>query len=284
MSDNGKFSLVDFSAFAKPVEVLVQAITSAVGIWYEPHQMKRIARAKGEVSLIEFANQQKLSALESRAVNRIVVQESRAQNNIESIASQSLPLVKEDAHPEQLKSDWLSNFFDKAKHISDEQMQSAWAKVLAGEANTPGSFSRRAVNLLAEIDGADAFLFDTLCRFRVSFPEEYVIVSEVRNEIYNRHGINFASLTHLENLGLIAFSSLSSFLIQPDQNKLTAQYCDHKLDLTLFAMPIPELSVGRVMLSGPGSEIASLCVREEIPGFYEHLKHIWSAHLAHTDI
>jgi hypothetical protein len=49
-----------------------------------------------------------------------------------------LPELTEAATPEKLEDDWITNFFDKCRLISDEEMQTLWSKVLAGEANAPG--------------------------------------------------------------------------------------------------------------------------------------------------
>ena len=44
-------------------------------------------------------------------------------------------------------------------------MQILWARVLAGEANAPGTYSKRTVNLLSDFDKSDAELFTKLCGF-----------------------------------------------------------------------------------------------------------------------
>ena len=36
--------------------------------------------------------------------------------------------------------DWFVRFFEASGNISNEQMQELWARVLAGEVNTPGTF------------------------------------------------------------------------------------------------------------------------------------------------
>ncbi len=51
--------------------------------------------------------------------------------------------------------------------ISDEQMQALWAKILAGEANGPGRFSKKTVNIVASLDKSDAEAFTTLCGFAI---------------------------------------------------------------------------------------------------------------------
>lgn len=76
-----------------------------------------------------------------------------------------MPGIDEKAQPEKIEDDWITNYFDKCRLVSDEQMQNLWSKVLTGEANSPGKFSKRTVNLLASLDKTDAELFQKICSF-----------------------------------------------------------------------------------------------------------------------
>jgi predicted DNA binding CopG/RHH family protein len=55
----------------------------------------------------------------------------------------------------------------RARRVSDEDMQSVWAKILAEEAKKPGSFSKRTVAFVETLDKDEANLFNELCRFVV---------------------------------------------------------------------------------------------------------------------
>ncbi len=78
--------------------------------------------------------------------------------------------------------------------ISDDEMQTLWAKVLAGEANSPGTYSKRTVNLLSDLDKKDALLFQSLCRFGWFIGNFTPLVFDPQAEIYNKAGINFAMI------------------------------------------------------------------------------------------
>ena|ERR1700733_2796119 len=106
-----------------------------------------------------------------------------------------------------------ANFRDKCRMVSDEQMQSVWSRVLSGEVNAPGSFSRRTVNLLNDLDKTDCELFTKLCCFCWSFGKSgkerrgsaFPYVVDYDLPIYQKRGIHFSALTHLESIGLINF-------------------------------------------------------------------------------
>ena len=54
-------------------------------------------------------------------------------------------------------------FFDKAKYVSDELLQTIFAKILANEINNPGSISPRALNTLSCLSSAQLKGFKFLC-------------------------------------------------------------------------------------------------------------------------
>jgi hypothetical protein len=57
----------------------------------------------------------------------------------------------------------LTYFFERSRLVSDSEMQSLWGKLLAGEANSPGSFARRTVDSVSSLEKTDAQLFTNLC-------------------------------------------------------------------------------------------------------------------------
>lgn len=85
-------------------------------------------------------------------MRRFVDEEALRQQNMEKITEKALPLLNEGSDPSAMEDDWVTNFFDKSRIISDEEMQSLWSSVLAGEANAPGTYSKRTVNFLSDLD------------------------------------------------------------------------------------------------------------------------------------
>ena len=64
-----------------------------------------------------------------------------------------------------MEDDWIASLFDKSRVVSDSEMQVLWARILAGEANVPGSYSMKTINILSSIDKTDAKAFAKLCAF-----------------------------------------------------------------------------------------------------------------------
>ena len=144
--------------------------------------------------------------------------------NLANTLSKALPMLDEGADPSLVSDDWIANWRDKARVVSDEDMILLWAQLLVSEANSPGSKSRKAVNVLADLEPEDAKLFRALCNFRLSelrnlpitFPgapppprsrfntapnPPLLVVVDPRNELYSAKGVDFASLGPFRKLG-----------------------------------------------------------------------------------
>ena len=130
---------------------------------------------------------------------------------MEDITAKALPQLNENAKPDSMENDWIVNFFDKSRIVSDNEMQDLWSRVLAGEANSPGTYSKRTVNFLSDLEKAEAGLFTKLCGFGWQIGNIVPLVFDAQAEIYNRCGINFSSLSHLDSIGLVQFDSLAGF-------------------------------------------------------------------------
>ena len=117
----------------------------------EPRRIKKLAQAKAVASRIVAESEIEIADLHRRAKHRRAIEDARQQANIESIVLGSIADVSTDARAESMNEDWIANFLDKCRITSDEQMQLLWSRILAGEANSPGSYSKRTVNLVRNL-------------------------------------------------------------------------------------------------------------------------------------
>lgn len=279
MSDDNSTSLVNLGEISKPANTLIEKVSSAIGGIFEPWQIKRIAKAEAEAGLIKAKSEIEITDLHRRAMHRFVEEEANRQENMEEITRKSIPHLAEESNPEKMEDDWVTNFFDKSRIVSDEEMQGIWAQVLAGEANTPGSFSKRTVNLLGDLDKRDAELFSTLCRFGWIIGNFTPLVFDTQERIYNDLGINFGSLSHLDSLGLIQFSGVSGFKRQQLPKNFTVFYCGQPLTLTMSEEADNTISIGKVLLTQAGQELTRVVKAPGVDGFYDYVKEKWKAHI-----
>lgn len=215
--------------------------------------------------------------------------------NLAKILQKAALQLNEGATPARITDDWIANFKDKARTCSDEQMAELWAQLLAGEANDPGSYSRKAVNILADLQKEDAELFSTISRYRlISFnpfanllvegspaaplsrfntPREYPMlgIMDIQHQIYTDNDINFQALVHLAGLGLINLQP-TGIQISPK----AAYRCGGRILVLLGENPIP---LGIAQYTTAGAQLSQLCSPLETPnGFPEYLADFWQSH------
>ena len=155
-------------------------------------------------------------------------------------------------------------------------MQQLWARVLAGEANAPGTFSKRTVNLLADLDRSDAELFVRLCGFGWMIGDVVPLVFDVQADVYNKHGIHFKSLAYLESLGLVQFNNLAGFSHLRLPKAVTVFYYGQPTNLTFPTDQDNELQLGKVLLTRAGQQLAPVCESTPIEGYYEYIYDRWA--------
>ena len=274
MSDNALINLGDLS---RPATVFLEKISAAVGGVFKPYQIVRVAKAEAAANRIRAESGIEVTDIHRRALRRFLEEEAKKQSNIEGITQQALPLLEENSHPEKVQDDWITNFFDKCRIVSDGDMQRLWARVLAGEANAPGAFSRRTVNLMADLDKADAELFMRLCGFCWLIGNAVPLVFNHQGDIYNRHWIHFSSMSHLESLGLIQFDGLTTFRTLRLPKKFPVVYYGRPVELTLPKATDNVLELGHVLLTQAGQELVPVCGSTPVEGFFGFVYDQWAA-------
>ena len=178
-------SLIDLGNLSKPATVLIEKVSDAVGGIAKPWQIRRVARAEADAEFIRTQTKIEISEIEQRALERLVREEGMKQENIERITAQAIPLLTADAKPEEIETDWVTHVFDKCRLVSDAEMQSVWARILAEEANQPRTFSKRTIDLVASLDKVDAELFTSFCTFVWMFGG---VPRAVQRSIHDAHG------------------------------------------------------------------------------------------------
>lgn len=105
----------------------------------------------GDTSLsIDTTNTEQLI---QRSNYRLQYQQARKEHNIESVIGKTV-LELEDKTVEStddVDEDWLNRFFNIVEDVSDEQLQSLWSRILAGEILQPHSYSLRLLEFLRNI-------------------------------------------------------------------------------------------------------------------------------------
>ena len=271
--------VVDVGTLTKPATVLIEKISDAIGGIAEPRQIVRVAKAEAEADLIRAKSEIEIADLQFRAATRFVEEETRRQLNMENIVRKALPRLTDDAEPEKMEDDWITNFFEKSRIVSSEEMQELWSRVLAGEANNSGSFSRKTINILHDVDRQAAQLFRAVCGFFWNIAGEgpqalvYDLPDDSR-EIYRASGISLPTLLDLQSLGLLSLEPRG--VVQTRLPPIfRASYFGSSIEVTLQTSARGQFNVGEVFLTASGRQFASICDAQPVDGFFEFVRARW---------
>ncbi len=271
------YSVINTDGLTKPVTVLIEKVSNAVGTLWEPKQIRRVAQANADAAMILAKSEIEIDEVKQRAFRRFAEEQTRIQMNMESILAKSIPNVDPDAPTDDMDDDWIANFFDKSRSVSDEDMQTLWARILSGEANAPGAFSRKTVNLVADLDKASAELFRNLCGFcwQISDQSMVPLVYDLRASIYLENGLNFFDLGHLEAIGLIRIDATAGFRLMELPQRSTISYFGRSAQFEFSKKDSNELHVGQVLMTPSGDELTRIVRPSRIEGFYEFALEQW---------
>ena len=278
MPSGPSLSLVNLGNLSKPADTLVKKVSKAVGGLLLPWQIRRVAKAKEDTKLIKAEGRTQRTDLERRAMHRRIEEDARHQQNMESIAGKAISQLNDNAKPDAMDDDWIANFFDKCRIVSDDDMQILWSKVLAGEANNPNSYSKRTVNSLSDMDKSDAELFTKLCGFAWMIGDIVPLIFDYTAKIYKDNGISFDGLSHFHSIGLATFgprTMVYSWL----PRIYTTYYYGKPLALQMSEDSDNKLDIGYVQFTRIGRELAPICGSKSVAGFYEYVKERWKQYL-----
>lgn len=201
--------------FAGTVEHLAKAFTSGIGVWYEPHRLKRRSKAERESALEQAKNQVLIDLTKARgegAVAELRAQAAARQEmlriehelNFQQVLAIADENIKAGDPVHKLEDAWANAFQDACETASEEEMQELWGRVLSGEIKAPGSFSLRAIEFLRTLSKRDADSFTNF--LSVAFlAQEHSIVLGSKNGMGKF--LSFEQLMHLISIGLVESES-----------------------------------------------------------------------------
>lgn len=286
-------SLIDLSKLTEPATVLIEKISNAVGILYEPRRIIKMAQAQAHCNLINYNSQRTLNELESKALSSLIARETVKQNNIEKITANALTTLTGDATPEDISNDWLCYFFNHCDSISEPEMQRVWGEILSRKSSDTTAYSKKTLSILATLEPHDAEIFTNFCTFAMihkEIPELYIL--DIEHDLYRSIEVNFGNALHLQSLGLVHYSSGGYAInvtdtLQNDEDdedifRVSMQYFKTKLEVTVPKEERPHvindkvnISTGEVSLTSTGIELYNLCSANPHPKFVSY----WREHL-----
>ena len=198
--------MVDINIKVPAIQKLIDLCASGIGAIAGPMLAKRKAqseadvqriKAKGDADAIRLITDAQNEAREkfsgspsstqgelevgAQIKTRIAFQEEKRQRNIKSVVGMAAEEIKDKKiQDHEIDHDWTARFFSDVQDVSSEQMQQIWAKILAGEVETPGRTSLHTLAILKNMTQKDANLFSNVAQFVI---QRFVLRDNATNNI-----------------------------------------------------------------------------------------------------
>lgn len=143
-----------------------------------------------------------------RAEQRMISNSIREQENLENVFEAAHYEIQQisGSSDKPVDDDWIVRFTNIAKDVSSEDMQRVWAKILAGEVGSPGSFSLRTLDVIRNLSQHEAATFQKLVPYIICANNDLFVTNE--SNIYEKYGITFEDLILLDECGLLSSAGL----------------------------------------------------------------------------
>ncbi|WP_440874995.1 TIGR03899 family protein [Thalassotalea sp. PLHSN55] len=254
-------------------------------------QMQLLGLAKQFSLDGQFLPPEKQIPIEDRARKRDRLNHLRHQQNLERIIQKAVGLSSDSQVPDRTDQDWFDRFLSLAESISNKTMQDLWARILAKEIASPGSFSLKALKTFRELSIQDAKLLAKVAKFTVrdkarknlrilsgsyQTPNLFNFFSKSRQHKINlnQYGLSYSDLLNLDDNHLLFIQEAESSVLAKGE-VLTFSY--NGLALSLSAKKADSV-LCFYKFTPVGVELMNLIGDKADEDFYQSLKRELSTH------
>lgn len=264
-----------------------EPISTVLNAWADGQAMKIRAQATADVKRISLKSEMEVRKVDlhenldldmwHRAMNRFANVELRRQSNLEGITLKAIPFLPSSASSEPVDEDWVFAFCEHSQDISDEQMQEVWARILAGEVEKPGSFSKRTLQAVRVLSSNEAHLFKRCCPFVWNGEAQEdkvlpIIFTGNEGEPSSRAELTFSDLQILQAAGLMF---AGSFSVTHPSNLYHIEYFGNRYLLTLRQQKVIQFRVGKALFTDTGKELLQMFKPEPDREYEQNIIEYW---------
>lgn len=194
-----------------------------------------------------------------------VANEFSKSENLSSCLSFARDVIGDDSDASGIDLSWFIRWADGAEEQVDDEMRVVWGKLLAGELEEPGSYSKRTMSVLGDMSVYDAKIFAELCSMAVfqvrddsisSIPR-IVAKEDESDSTFNGGYFDLGKICQLESLGIIDSTKMMRMTVEPRETATLAAR-DHKVILKNESAVAIEFRTTPV-LTQTGIELSHLC-------------------------
>ena len=270
--------MVELNVKIRAIEKLVDYCASGIGAIGGPMLARWTARRRADAQRIEAQGQADVTRLivdaqaEARSLlpadqsssrgelaigkeikSRLEFQEKKRQSNIKSVVNMAAEEIHgKEVADHEVDHDWTARFFADVQDVTSEHMQRIWAKILAGEVETPGRTSLHTLAILKNMTQRDAKLFENVSRF--IFYD--FVLKDKKYSIKISEFPGFNDITILQSYGLMASAPIAKHFKIP-VNQLAVKNNMYKISKSIDSEPY-EFDIPCYTLTPQGFELYNI--------------------------
>lgn len=129
-------------------------------------------------------------------------------------------------------NDFFWNTIEYSKDVSNEEMQTLIAKIIAGEYNVPGTYSMSTLQTIKMLGKNELELFEKICGLLIyenQIPRELFRLPDSAKDLMQELGIDFGSLQLLQSLGLFLPNEMMTLVQNPKKDNFKFEYFSRSL-------------------------------------------------------
>lgn len=245
-----KAKLIAAEADAQIREIEARGGASALNIIAEAQAKAREYLLPGDADIrakLDITPQDIAQSIEFQGRKRI----ANARAVLEAAADELGDKEVDDHEPDP---DWNARYFGYVQDVSSGDLQKVWAKILAGEVESPGRTSLRTLDTLRNMTQRDAEMFRDICDFVIG--GDFVFYE---GPVKKWEPLGYSKLFHLQDCGLInAAPSLVKEYQWGNSSETILAYQDGALLISKDSQTTDRLVVPDVLLTAAGKELFSL--------------------------
>lgn len=194
-----------------------------------------IAEAENEYNKTIQSGEIQRKAQEPFIVQIETAKAFRQYSNLGNTLMKAIPMIMAPENKVTNDNDVFWGFLEHSKEISNEEVQKLIAKIIAGEYNTPGTYSMSTLQVIKMLGKSDLKLFEKICCLLIigdQIPEELFSLPDSAKDIMNELQIDFGSLQTLQSLSLFLPNSMTRSIQNPERKNFKLEYFDKGIFFT----------------------------------------------------
>lgn len=131
--------------------------------------------------------------------------------NRAQIIDKAVKLLEKGDNPEKIKDDWLIEFFNLCKNVSDEELQYVWAKILVNECKEEKTNSFKLLRTISELSSDEIDIIMKVvkeCNYGIRSFEAIGILC-LSNKYLENINIKYEEIVGLEDIGIMKRETIS---------------------------------------------------------------------------